>query len=444
MVPFYTICLNTIQLGTIDVIYTTVSLVVPVLALSIHHAVLRFTLDKSVEPAIVFTNGLLVTFGGCFVGLAIVPILYFFTGYKEYAWLIYFLFILQIVYSLISEFTRGLEEIRKYVIGNIIFVVSTALFNLLTLGFLRWGISGYILSSCLAYLIAILYLSFSICLKKYIIDLKTIRVNNDLFKSMIGFSSYLIPNSLFWWITNASDRYIILILLGTSFNGIYAVSNKIPAIITSVSQIFIQSWQLSAIKAFGSKDSDEYTDYIYKRLFSFSLLMTSAVLVILKAFMKIYVTEEYYISWQASTFLMLSATFSVMASFLGINYVVAKNNFKNMVSTLIGALVNIILNILLIPYYGITGAAFATLMSYFLVVIYRLIDTKKYVKIKAFNREILFSFIITILQIVILFITDSIVSVLNIFLFMVVLLVNRKYIIEIFKTISRLKIKRNN
>ena len=47
-----------------------------------------------------------------------------------------------------------------------------------------------------------------------------------------------------------------------------------------------------------------------------------------------------------------------------------------------GAAINIILNFILIPRLGINGAAIATCISYVTVYVYRIIDTRKYLKLK--------------------------------------------------------------
>ena len=52
-----------------------------------------------------------------------------------------------------------------------------------------------------------------------------------------------------------------------------------------------------------------------------------------------------------------------------------------MVSTVAGAIINIILNFVLIPIYGGFGAAIATVISYIVVTIVRVIDVRKKVRL---------------------------------------------------------------
>ena len=55
---------------------------------------------------------------------------------------------------------------------------------------------------------------------------------------MYQYSIPLVPNGISWWIVNVSDRTIITAIIGTAANGIYAVSNKFPTILSSLLGIF--------------------------------------------------------------------------------------------------------------------------------------------------------------------------------------------------------------
>ena len=60
-----------------------------------------------------------------------------------------------------------------------------------------------------------------------------------LIKEMYQYSIPLVPNGISWWIVNVSDRTIITAIIGTAANGIYAVSNKFPTILSSLLGILI-------------------------------------------------------------------------------------------------------------------------------------------------------------------------------------------------------------
>ena len=74
--------------------------------------------------------------------------------------------------------------------------------------------------------------------------------------------------------------------------------------------------------------------------------------------------------------------FHDLATFMGSVYTSSKKTKMLFYSTLVGATVNIILNMLIIPYLGALGGALTTFISYFIVWIIRYIDIKKVIKIE--------------------------------------------------------------
>ena len=95
-----------------------------------------------------------------------------------------------------------------------------------------------------------------------------------------------------------------------------------------------------------------------------------------------------------------------MGTFLASSYTVNKDSKGFLFSAITGALINIILNYFLIPIMGVSGAACSTCFSYIVVFIYRVIDTRKYIKI---NKKHMIAYVILILSAFFMFI-DGILS----------------------------------
>ena len=258
----------------------------------------------------------------------------------------------------------------------------------------------------------------------------------DTFKIMLNYCVYLIPNSIFWWITTSSDKYIIVFIIGNAFNGVYSVANKIPTIVIYTFQIFIQAWQLSAIKEKGAESEQQFVNQIFKILFVCISLAISFILLILKPFTLFYVGKSYYEAWESGAILVFTAMFNILSSFVGIRYVVEKDNKMNMYTTLLGAVINIILNIILIPHYKLIGAAIATLISYIFVFMIRMYDTKKYLKINMLKFNYLIIFIL-VFQVLTLFIFNDYWMICGIISFFIISLISILFIKDEVKKIIR-------
>lgn len=435
MVPLYTYVFTTEQFGLIEVIMTSINLISPILILSINDAVLRFSLSKEVDRSLIFSYGLFIGLIGTILTFLVIPFLKQIGGVGNYAYAIIILLSLMSIYKILSYFAMGIERTRSFVISNMFIAVAFAIFNYIFLVVFKFEVNGYLLSFILSNAIAFFILFYAVNGKSYL-TLKIFRKENyGHLSNMLTYSFPLITNSLMWWVTNASDRYIVYYLLGSSITGIYAVANKLPVILSSTIGIFNQAWQLSAIKEYDSIEKNEYYTIVYVRLFSAVLVISSLLIAFIKIILEIFVSKDYYIAWQCAPLLILAAGLSVIASFLGANYIAAKENKGNMLSTFAGAAINVSLNFILIPIYNLQGAAFSTFVSYALVVAYRLVDTRKYVLIKWANMNIFMSFALVLTQIVMLNIDLAATDILNYVIACIILVINKYLITDVLKLV---------
>ena len=199
---------------------------------------------------------------------------------------------------------------------------------------------------------------------------------------MLIYAIPLIPNSIFWWMMQSANRYIITYMLSPSDNGLYAVANKIPTLITTISGIFFQAWQISSVEESTSKQKTQFYTNVFEALSMLLTIATSFILVVLQPLYKVLTEETYHIGWTCTPYLLCAMVYSCYASFLGTNYVAMKKTNGVFLTTVLGAVINVGLNILLIPYMGLEGTALATLVAFFVTWVTRIAGTKHFVNIK--------------------------------------------------------------
>ena len=202
---------------------------------------------------------------------------------------------------------------------------------------------------------------------------------------MIKFSLPLIPTSLLWWVVNVSDRYFVKYMISDAANGLYAAAYKVPTILTLVSAIFLDAWQISAVVENKSRSRNAFYSDIFKSFQGGIFVVGSVLILFSKLITKILLAASYYDSWQYIPVLIFATVFSCFVVFLGNIYLAEKRSVATLITTLIGAVLNIILNGFMINWMGAQGAAVATLISYFTVFLIRAIDIKRR------NRDISFS-----------------------------------------------------
>ncbi len=423
IVPFYTYCMTSSEYGTVDTLVTTINLVIPVLMLAIHEAALRYALDKDINSDEVITNCFLVLL---ITSVCFLPAYFIFAKIKIFTglwWLFYLLLISDSINQILMNFSRGIGKSGTFAIGGLLNTVILLASNVLLLAVFHLGIPGYLISMLLGFWASNIYIGISIRLHK---QLSLSNVNTALIKKMLMFSFPLIPTAVMWWVMNASDRYVITWFVGVSATGIYAVSSKIPTIITVVYQIFQQAWQISAVE---EKDSDEkevfYTS-VYNGFVKMCFLAAAFLILIIKPLIELVISTQYHDAWIYTPFLIISAVFSSLGGFLGVNYVVEEKTTGAFITALIGAALNLGFDLFLTPIIGVQGAALATLIGYYVLWLIRSWHTRRFIKIKQDYVGIHVHFILLIIQTIVLLSQIKGQYIFQIFIVLIMIIINYK------------------
>lgn len=395
LVPIYTYVLTTAQYGTVDLVSTVCTVTIPIFTLNICESVMRFALDKNADKEQIIRIGSTVLLIGSIIALLIVPFCGFFSQLDRYKFYIYFYSITLAASQLYLCDLRGKELLIQYACGNILYTFLVAVFNIIFLVKCKGGIEGYLLAYILANTITAIYAL--ICGKGYKLPF-VFYFDKKLFLRMTKYSIVLIPNSFMWWIMNSSDRVMLSSMIGVAANGIFAVSYKLPTLVTTTTSIFNQAWSYSAIKENGARDEGEYNNQILFKMTGLVMFIGIGMMTFIKPFLSVYVSKEYYCAWKYTPFLIIGCVYLTLATFIGTSYTVHKDSFGYLFSGLFGAVVNLGLNYVLIQKIGMYGAAFSTGASYILVFIYRLIHTRKYIVYRINNFPFIVGSVLLILS----------------------------------------------
>lgn len=397
MVRFYTGYLTPSDYGTADLITQTANLLFPIISLGITEGVFRFALDAEEGRKSVFSLGLYVITAGALLFALIIPILNSVAEFRGYIWLIVVYTLSSCYHSLCAQFVRARGNTALFAVQGIINTSLVIALNILFLAVMHIGVTGYVLSVALADFLCAVFLF----VKERLWTQLTPHPSKSALTAMLKYSIPLIPTTVFWWITSVSDRYMVNGFIGSEANGIYAVSYKIPTVLTIVSSVFMQAWQFSAVtESHGDKkEHAEFFGGVWRSFQAVMFLAGAFIIAFAKPAIEILSTADYYEAWQYVPVLALSMVFTALTSFLGTVYVVTKQSVISFVTAMVGALTNIVLNFLLIPSsLGVQGAAIATFISYFVVFVIRAVNSRKYIKFKLYAGSIAANTVISVIQ----------------------------------------------
>ncbi|HEV1467017.1 TPA: oligosaccharide flippase family protein, partial [Streptococcus pneumoniae] len=366
LVPIYTRVLTTTEYGFYDLVYTTIQLFVPILTLNISEAVMRFLMKDGVSKKSVFSIAVLDIFIGsiAFALLLLVNNLFSLSDLiSQYSIYIFVIFVFYTLNNFLIQFSKGIDKIGVTAISGVISTAVMLAMNVILLVVFDWGLLGFFIANVCGYVIPCIYIVSRLRLW----ELFEIKIDKKLQWEMVYYALPLVLNILSWWVNNTSDRYIVTAIVGIQASAIISVAYKIPQILSTISAIFIQSWQISAIKIQEDKSDTTFVSNMLLYYNALLLIIASGIILFVKPISNILFGISFYSAWELVPFLIISSLFNAISGCIGA-IMGAKMDTHNIAkSALVGMIANIILNIVLTFLMGPQGITISTLIASFLI-----------------------------------------------------------------------------
>lgn len=358
MLPFYTMWLIPSEYGNYDLIVSYLTLLVSVITLQLEQAVFRFSLKNKKKSKDYLLTALSITTINMII-LDIVAVLILNKSIFKWSFILYF--DTYSIFVVLSEYFRGVEKLKEYSFYNIISSLLIVFFSVIMVPIFKFGAKGLMLAYGFSYVVTDIIIISKLKLFDYS---KEYTFEKKEFKGMMKYSLPMIPNGISWWITNVSDRTLIQYFIGSYYNGIYAVACKIPTIVSLIFSIFNLSWQQTAINSLNDKDKSEYYKKIFKKLIIFLFTISWMIIAILPFAFNYILDRQYAEAIKYVPILILGAIYLSLGQFLG-GILLAYNNTKAIgITTIIAAIINLIINTLFLKKYGLIIACISTMISY--------------------------------------------------------------------------------
>lgn len=378
LMPIYTAVLSPAENSDVSLMMQTANLLIPLVSLGIANSIIRFGLDEKYSKRTVFTTGVFTLGAGYLLLIAAFPLLNRVEFIHKYIWMLYLYLLMSCSRTLVQQFVRAKTYTKLYAFDGIMATVNTLILVCVFLLKFRWGAMGYIAAIIGADFLSVVFLSVVTSVWRYF-DIS--KLNKEVAKEMLKYCLPLIPASIAWWITNVSDRYLVAYFCGNTVNGIYDISYKLPSIINVFATIFLEAWQISAVKESGEKHTSRFFGNVFKAYQSVVFIGGAGIILLCKPLIKLLADDAYFEAWTFVPVLIMATIFACFSTFMTSIYMVEKRGSLNLATMSAGAVANIVLNLLLIPKIGAQGASLATLASYALVFGLRAVNTRKFINI---------------------------------------------------------------
>ena len=400
-IPIYTAVLTTTEYGTADLINTTGILLIYILTVNIADSVLRFSIEKVEDSEKILSFGIKVLFTGtiicalllglaCYVELSNWPVIYYV--------FIFLFFVSSAFYQIMTNYLRGIDKVSAVAVSGVISSGVIIGSNILFLVVIKVGILGYLISMVTGPIVASIYCIFAA--KKTIRQMFFSKLEKATQIGMLKYCMPLIFNNIALWINGSLDKYFVTGICGTAETGIYSVAGKIPHILDTCIIVFCQAWNLSAIKEFDPEDKDGFFSKTYNVYGAVMAVGCSMIIIMNIPLARFLYSDDFFIAWRYSSILVIATMFNTLTAFIGSIFSTARSTHIIATTTILSAVINTILNIILIPKLGPSGAAIATVIAYFAMWQIRLLYLKKIMRLNYNFLKNIVTYALLVLQVI--------------------------------------------
>lgn len=414
LLPLYTEHLTTSEYGMLALLEVTSQILILLLGLNLSTAMLRWCSverDEARKRSIVFT----ISFSTIIISLisliVLLPFVDFFSTlffdhakYSNYFTILFFSIAFGILNLLPLSLIRVQEKSTFFVVVTTLKFTIILLLNIYFIAFLQMGVEGVILGQLIGQIL------FTLITLPFMIKNSSTKFDLVTFKHMISYSFPLVFSSLFAMILSMGDRYILKILSSLSDVGIYSLGYKVAGFINV---FIIHSFQLGflplAFKYAEQSNSKRFFSKI-QTYFTLLLVVTALALSIFSLeIIKVFTSDKSYLSaYLIIPFISFAFVLKGMEYVFSLAFHQVKVTKYNAAIVTVSAAVNIAFNFLLIPSYGVFGAAISIILAYSLMTSLSFFFAQKlyFIPYETFKILLLLFLFVFIVVLVFLFVND--------------------------------------
>jgi O-antigen/teichoic acid export membrane protein len=311
------------------------------------------------------------------------------------------------LYTMTLSFLNILEKSRNFALLSSVKTVLLLLFFILLAILkefnLRTVFFATFLSAFVSAIIAMLHM-------KHILNVfaegiqKIVRFSPLLMKEALSFGIIMVPGTLAMLGLKLADRYMLTYLVSDDVAqslhevGIYSLGYRVGMIMQFLVSLISLVYFPYAMKI----SQESWAKKSYKKMFHSYLLFGSlfAFLIMLFSYelFSIFVNDSYFAALQIVGYGVISSFLSGIFNLLNISFYITKKAKAIALAVLLGAILNIVLNFIMIPRFGIHGAGIASIIAYFFIVVFEFWQAERLFKVGYYFFNFLLSFFFLIIM----------------------------------------------
>lgn len=411
MIPFYTHYLAPTDYGTLELLDLSLTLIALVLTTWMHASIIRYYHDcddpgarnQAVSTMLIFSFfiGVAVGGSGIYYSRFLSTLILKNPGLHLYISLLSLSLLVSSVNVVCMSYLRARQRSTVVVGAGLVAMVLSLSLNIYFIAIQHSGVVGVLYSSLI-----------SNTLVTVVLAVKTIRKVSLHFSCkqltrMVAFGLPLVATSAAAFAINFSDRFFLRHYATISTVGIYALGYKFGFMISLlVVQPFDMIWQARLYEIARQNNSRTLFPQVFE-YYCFALVIAALGLsIVIKEVVTVVSAPSFHEAYKVVPVVALAYIFQGMNRFFLTGVYIAKKTMYLGAVGLVSGAMNIALNVLLIPRYGMLGAAWATVFSFILMAILAWLVSQS-----VYNIRYVFSRVATLISLaILLYIGTSFVS----------------------------------
>ena len=368
LLPVVTRYLTRSDLGAVDTLIALSVVLVIVLRAGISMAFFRFYFDAEDDAGrtrvvrtsfwytmAAATTGLVI---GCLLAPQISEFLFHTDARTNLVRAAFVLLWAQMNYEQLTSLFRVEERSVQFVAATLANVLITVGATILLVAVWHKGAVGVIVGNFTGTLVVYAVL---LSYRRYQLGLE---FDRPLFRKMQQFGLPLVPSGLALWVVDLADRFLLLRLKDAAEVGLYSVGARVTTTMLILLLALRTAWPAFAYSITNDREAKQTYSFVLTYVLFVSCWMSLALSLLAPWIVRLLTRPLFYPGARVVPILAFGATAFIAFNVMSIGIGRAKKTQFNWVVTGIAAAVNIGLNFILIPPYGMMGAATATLVAY--------------------------------------------------------------------------------
>lgn len=375
LLPILTRQLSAKDYGTLDLIYTSINYITLLLSLNLIIGITRYYYDaeqsqadglkRLISTGFWATLGLSIPLATLFViGAGKLSQWIFNSSEPILAFRLAILAVpLQLLFNLMVAVQRFKRKPVRFIVLNLVNALLNFSVTFIFVVLLHTGLSGVFIGQIVAY-------GFAGALATWFSrDLVYWQFSFDWLRRALRYSLPQLPASMLHWWLAAVNRYFVNAYVGLTAVGFYGVAGKVAMVMLVFVQAFVNAWMPFMLENMRKPDAPRVFSIALKYYLIFTLAMAGILACLARELFAFFAPASYLPGAGLVALLVVRYILDGTSSIIGVGLVLKEKTIFISLSLAIGALANIVSNLLLTPRYGIYGAAFSEVVGYLLGIV---------------------------------------------------------------------------